>query len=742
MSVTMENIRAGLNQKNNAEKVETYIKQVLSPLFGVNWGQSGGNQGAIREQSGGKLGVNLSESLIKKVNHSRIKQTTRNISAQQWAKKQLCSDDFASELARMNEQDISAYIYVFSCVIPKIQAGQQVNIDPLADKICREEGTISKNFILTKIAPILEEKDIIAKKSDNKYYWSTPPNQPYKLKGNSKTAYKSTAQNDEKCRQPVVACRGEPKKCRQPVVQPAVACRDPAVPRQGIYLQVKQGFQEDYSTAKKVLNHVKPLITKNNIRTAIVIALSGMAAYELYSAVSEVGYIWLTVPFVGIGSAVAYAIYQTRKINHIKRDYKNKTGDSIRVINDLDNPSLNNSPIKPFIKPQVNVNIAPPKAKETVSCYSFPKSGVKLGTDDNGNVAYWGYDDPNLKNRNIVIFGLAGGGKTYLLQRLINELNILIKKPCIVFDFKPAFKNKYLEANFLEKNNPKQHYLAINPVNINPLQKTEVVLDVDIRKTESAYEVASRVTHIFKTVYSDLGSQQQSTLANALEKGMSDSERFYINDISAELRKTEIEYTDKGKEKIVPVYTGGELIANKIDPLIKSNIFGSGRFSWGDLLRMEDHGSHIIQTDGVNENVKKVACEFLLEDLYGHIQKTGSKNDPTPIVIDECHNMSFEKGSPARKALKEGRGFGVSLLLATQGLKTDFQEIEKSAILQSATIILFEPAQNEKRYFAKMLNSRSNKSTEYWEKIMSGLGVGQCLVLDNYGIRKVNIAEI
>ena len=64
--------------------------------------------------------------------------------------------------------------------------------------------------------------------------------------------------------------------------------------------------------------------------------------------------------------------------------------------------------------------------------------------------------------------------------------------------------------------------------------------------------------------------------------------------------------------------------------------------------------------------------EFLLWNLIGFIEAIGPGPLRCFVVLDEAHKLSFDRGSPVEKLLREGRKFGLGLdsgVAAARGLQ-------------------------------------------------------------------------
>jgi len=74
----------------------------------------------------------------------------------------------------------------------------------------------------------------------------------------------------------------------------------------------------------------------------------------------------------------------------------------------------------------------------------------------------------------------------------------------------------------------------------------------------------------------------------------------------------------------------------------------------------------LIQLKGLEYSLERAVTEFLLWNLIGYIEALGPSPLRCFIVLDEAHKLSFDQGSPVEKLLREGRKFGLGLILASQ----------------------------------------------------------------------------
>mgnify|MGYP004458762769 CR=1 FL=1 len=98
---------------------------------------------------------------------------------------------------------------------------------------------------------------------------------------------------------------------------------------------------------------------------------------------------------------------------------------------------------------------------------------------------------------------------------------------------------------------------------------------------------------------------------------------------------------------------------------------------------------------------------------------------PVTIVLDECQDLVWKKGSIADKILTQGRKFQIGMILSTQFLDSNFPKRELNIFTQSGLRVIFLPPDNEVREVAKFVDPTSWKN---WVRNLRNLRVGQCVV--------------
>lgn len=325
---------------------------------------------------------------------------------------------------------------------------------------------------------------------------------------------------------------------------------------------------------------------------------------------------------------------------------------------------------------------------------------------------YWEYGHRDLANRHLIIFGNSGQGKTYCIQGLLMELAKHSINSMVV-DYTNGFLPEHLESEFIGSVKPRTDLIADKPLKLNPFKKQKNIV-AGTELTDKAYDVATRVASVFKSVYSSIGDQQLPTLIRVIEEGL----ETYGEQYSFEHMLQALEDFDQT----------GVKVANKLLPLVKANIFAfDDTDGWNDIYQSKDSVCRLIQMARLSRDVWLAAVEFILWDLYSYACLHGDKNSPLPIVLDEVQNLDHRLESPLGKMLTEGRKYGISLILATQTM-SNLGKDEQDRLFQASHKLFFAPAMTEVQTYAKLLEQAvPGSDKKYWLNELSNLKKGECI---------------
>ena len=336
------------------------------------------------------------------------------------------------------------------------------------------------------------------------------------------------------------------------------------------------------------------------------------------------------------------------------------------------------------------VPVSVPPLKDTVVQIPREKSSpdefmVPLGRDlESGDIVRWApYESTN---PHVLIVGESGFGKTYAASRLMVEL-ARVHLPSIVFDYGQGFSLENASAPFRGSVRTLEFDLTRNGIALNPLH----IFPVD---THGPATVAQRVADTFLRVYPRLGVQQHAVLRQAVLDVLSDAGIVTRDSrtwtlASPPFRDVEQKLLHYGDDSDSMTRRAASSAASHISTLFFFDTFRKTgqNLSWSDLLSDRSQ-VWILQLGGLEASVERAVTEFLLWSLTRYFEVIGPGPLRTFVVLDEAHKLAFGPGSPVEKILREGRKFGLGVILASQQPE-DFNSV---AFANTSTKIIFQIA--------------------------------------------------
>lgn len=146
---------------------------------------------------------------------------------------------------------------------------------------------------------------------------------------------------------------------------------------------------------------------------------------------------------------------------------------------------------------------------------------------------------------------------------------------------------------------------------------------------------------------------------------------------------------------------------------------------------------NIIDLAGADVITTACLAEIILSNLWRNIQfcSQGTVQREFVIVLDEFQNLSLKNDATLRSMLREGRKFGIKLLLATQTLEVFHKDVI-AVLNQAATRLYFRPAQSEAKKFSREIDF---ENVGEWTKTLLGLKVGESLAVGNLCVGSTEI---
>ncbi|AJR09782.1 DNA phosphorothioation-dependent restriction protein DptH [Photobacterium gaetbulicola] len=272
-------------------------------------------------------------------------------------------------------------------------------------------------------------------------------------------------------------------------------------------------------------------------------------------------------------------------------------------------------------------------------------------------------------NTNTGIIGTMGTGKTQFTKSVITQLNRnqvdnVSSAPIgmLIFDY----KEDYVDESFLNENKAKR--VTLDRLPFNPLS---LVGDKPKLPVHTASSFANTMAKAFR-----LGPKQQMKLKNLVidayeAKGIdrSDSSTWSIPAPTI----SDVWDIFLAQDKI-----DEDLLYVALDSLVSYEIFepdASKVQSLFDLL----NGVTVVELKGNDESVQNLVVALTLDLFYSQMQKKGKpevqgdfRQITKMVLVDEADNFMSQNFPSLRKILKEGREYGVGVILSTQDI-THFQ---------------------------------------------------------------------
>jgi hypothetical protein len=365
-------------------------------------------------------------------------------------------------------------------------------------------------------------------------------------------------------------------------------------------------------------------------------------------------------------------------------------------------------------------------------------SRILLGSDaETGEEVFWNPDPGSgTANPHVLLLGESGFGKTYTIASLAAELaqeNIV----SVVFDYGQSFSPATLPVEFAEATNPLELYAGRDGVDINPLQ----IFPSDLH---GPVNVAQRVADTFARVYKRMGVQQHAVIRQAVLDVMAD---VGIAQGAADSWASDLPAFGAVQAKL-QTYASNPLnaqarfaasAASHISTVFVFNTFRQNghKLAWSDILQAANR-TVIIQLKGLEHSLERAVTEFLLWNLIGFIEALGPGPLRFFVILDEAHKLSFSPGSPVEKLLREGRKFGLGLILASQQPE-DFSSV---AFANTATKIIFQVG-DERSTISRQLHRKTKSPHSFGEiyQLITKLPRGWAYVVtENIG-RVVRVAS-
>lgn len=299
-------------------------------------------------------------------------------------------------------------------------------------------------------------------------------------------------------------------------------------------------------------------------------------------------------------------------------------------------------------------------------------------------------------NKHILVTGLSGSGKSVRIREMISDA-VDRGETVLVFDINGtdykecSEKTKYTSAitdgitlNFLNPGDQEgEEYIQIH---------------------------AMHIVGMFANAYR-LGDMQCAALREIIIKAIKD------RDIYDSETKALCEFFENESVKNKNLY-------EKMWRFLNTSILKKGSF-----LITEEY-LNVLSFECIEPTLQKIVIELILAVMWRQVQIEGKREKALTIVIDEFQNLSLHNNSVLLQMLREGRKYGINLILSTQSIADCSKEMT-IAVGQAATQLYFR---QEPTAISATLKKIDAKMSRYWREALMKMKVGESIAYGEFCI--------
>ncbi|RZT84916.1 uncharacterized protein DUF853 [Pseudonocardia sediminis] len=346
----------------------------------------------------------------------------------------------------------------------------------------------------------------------------------------------------------------------------------------------------------------------------------------------------------------------------------------------------------------------------TPASTAFPASAeVHLGDDAHAGQARWRISTAG--SPHLFVLGIPGQGKSVTTRRILNSFASQ-GLPSLVLDFHGDMAAE-----------PPGHSAVLDATEGLPFSPFELRGDDHSRYQQAAWELSEVIGYVC-----GLGEIQR----NAAYEGL--REVYKNRGFGSAAGPDRLPTMEELSEAVAAVESAGRgrNVVARMRPLSDFGLFTDGaEQSFAALLQR----GVVLDVHGLMEQVQVAAGAFVLRKVYREMFQWGQSSQlRLAVVLDEAHRLAKDVTLP--KIMKEGRKYGVAVVVASQGV-ADFH---KDVLANAGTKVAFRCNYPESRTVAGFMRGRAGQDLAV---ALENLSVGQAYVStpDRAEARKVFMAR-
>lgn len=317
----------------------------------------------------------------------------------------------------------------------------------------------------------------------------------------------------------------------------------------------------------------------------------------------------------------------------------------------------------------------PEPTPEPEPCAEPQTMRILFGTElSTGESVYW---EPNnteqVLHTNTGIIGTMGTGKTQFTKSLIAQLyrgqsRNFDGRPLgmLIFDYKGDYNENAADfVSAVQAHVIKPYRIPYNPFALNRTKSFRPLLPL---------HTANQFKDTLSKIYPSLGPKQQQTLLDAIlaayaQQGIAPENPLTWNRPAPTFAQVYAQF-----EKATEGKTPDSLFA-AMSKLHQFCIFEPDPMRTSSLSDLLD-GVVVVDLSGYSQDIQNLIVAITLDQFYAQMYAHGSSATNGTlrqlrqfILVDEADNFMGEDFESLRRIMKEGREFGVGMILSTQSLR-------------------------------------------------------------------------